>query len=48
MIGIVDWFSNKVFAYDVVNTMDDFHCVEVLRMAVNSYGEPEIFNLDRG
>ena len=44
VIGIVDWFSRKVLAYNVVNTMDAFHCVETLRMAVDSYGKPEIFN----
>ena len=25
VIGIVDWFSRKVLAYNVVNTMDAFH-----------------------
>lgn len=48
VIGIVDWFSRKVLAYNVVNTMDAFHCVETLRMAVDSYGKPEIFNSDQG
>ena len=28
--------------------MDAFHCVETLRMAVDSYGKPEIFNSDQG
>ena len=42
VIGIVDWFSRKVLAYNVVNTMDAFHCVETLKMAVDSYGKPEI------
>ena len=41
VIGIVDWFSRKVLAYNVVNTMDAFHCVETLKMAVDSYGKPE-------
>ena len=48
VIGIVDWFSRKVLAYNVVNTMDAFHCVETLKMAVDSYGKPEIFNSDQG
>ena len=34
MIGIVDWFSRKLMTYNVVNTMDAFHCVETLRMAI--------------
>ena len=27
--------------------MDAFHCVETLKMAVDSYGKPEIFNSDQ-
>lgn len=47
VIGIVDWFSRKVLAYNVVNTMDAFHCVETLKMAVDPFGKPEIFNSDQ-
>lgn len=39
VIGIVD--SRKVMAYNVVNTMDAFHRVETLRMAIERYGKPE-------
>ena len=42
VIGIVDWFSRKLMAYNVVNTMDAFHCVETLRMAIERFGKPEI------
>ena len=28
VLGIVDKFSRKVLAYNLVNTMDAFHCVE--------------------
>ena len=38
VIGIVDWFSRKVLAYNVVNTMDAFHCVETLKTAMDFYG----------
>ena len=44
VIGIVDWFSRKILAYNVVNTMDAFHCVETLKTAMDFYGKPEIFN----
>ena len=47
VIGIVDWFSRKLMAYNVVNTMDAFHCVETLRMAIERFGKPEIFNPDQ-
>jgi len=48
VIGIVDWYSRKLMAYNVVNTMDAFHCVETLKMAIDRYGKPEIFNSDQG
>ena len=48
VIGIVDWFSRKLMAYNVVNTIDAFHCVETLRMAIERLGKPEIFNSDQG
>jgi putative transposase len=35
-------------AYNVVNMMDAFHCVETLRMAIERFGKPEIFNYDQG
>ena len=35
-------------AYNVVNTMDAFHCVETLKMAIERFGKPEIFNSDQG
>ena len=48
VIGVVDWFSRKLMAYNVVNTMDAFHCVETLRIAIERFGKPEIFNADQG
>jgi putative transposase len=48
VIGIVDWFSRKLMAYNVVNTMDAFHCVETLRMAIERFGKLEIFNSNQG
>ena len=48
MIGVVDLFSRKLMSYNVVNTMDAFHCVETLRMVIARYGKPEIFNSDQG
>ena len=48
VIAIEDWFSRKLMAYNVVNLMDAFHCVETLRMAIERFGTPEIFNSDQG
>ena len=44
VIAIEDWFSRKLMAYNVVNTMDAFHCVETLRMAIERFGKPEIIH----
>lgn len=48
VIAIIDLFSRKVLAYNVVNTMDTVHCVETLELALSKYGRPEIFNSDQG
>lgn len=48
VIAIVDWYSRKSLAYNVVNSMDTHHCIETLQQAVEKYGHPEIFNSDQG
>ena len=48
VIAIIDLFSRKVLAYNVVNTMDTVHCIETLELAISKYGKPEIFNSDQG
>lgn len=48
VIAIIDLFSRKVLAYNVVNTMDTVHCIETLGLAISKYGKPEIFNSDQG
>ena len=48
VIAILDLYSRKVLAYNVVNTMDVEHCIETLEMALDKYGSPEIFNSDQG
>lgn len=48
VIAIIDLYSRKVLAYNVVNTMDVEHCIETLEIALEKYGAPEIFNSDQG
>ena len=48
VIAIIDLFSRKVLAYNVVNTMDAKHCIETLEAALRRHGKPEIFNSDQG
>lgn len=44
LVAIMDWFSRKVLAWRLSNSMDTAFCVE----ALSKYGTPEIFNTDQG
>ena len=44
----MDWYSRKVLAWRVSNTMDVDFCVSALEEALKCYGRPEIFNTDQG
>ncbi len=48
VVAIMDWYSRKVLAWRVANTMDTEFCVEALEEAISRYGAPEIFNTDQG
>lgn len=45
---IMDWYSRRVLAWRVSNTLDTEACVEALQEALRCYGTPEIFNTDQG
>ena len=48
LVAIIDWYSRKVLAWQVSNTMDASFCVDCLTAALDEYGVPEIFNTDQG
>ena len=48
LVAVIDWYSRKVLAWRVSNTLDHGFCVESLEHAVQIYGTPEIFNTDQG
>jgi len=48
LAAIIDWYSKKILAYKVSNTMDKSLCIEVLNDALEHYPKPEIFNTDQG
>src|SRR5205823_7256856 len=48
LVVIMDWFSRKVLAWRLSNTMDADFCVAALEEAIARYGRPEIFNTDQG
>jgi putative transposase len=45
---IIDWYSRKVLAWRVLNTLDAAFCVSVLEEALSVWGFPAIFNSDQG
>ncbi len=45
---IIDWYSRRVLAWRVSNTLEVDACVAALEEALMHYGAPEIFNTDQG
>jgi len=48
LVAIIDWYSRKVLAWRLSNTMDAGFCVDCLEEAIKNYGLPKIFNTDQG
>lgn len=42
----MDWFSRRVLAWRLSNTMDTDFCIEEVEEAIACYGKPEFFNTD--
>jgi putative transposase len=47
LVAIMDWYSRKLSAWRLSNSMDADFCVEGLTEALAKHGTPEIFNSDR-
>jgi putative transposase len=48
LVAIMDWYSRKVLAWEVSNSMEDTFCISALESAIRLYGVPEVFNTDQG
>ncbi len=48
LVAIMDWYSRKVLAWRLSNTLDSDFCVEALEEALATHGTPAIFNTDQG
>jgi putative transposase len=48
LVAVMDWYSRKVLAWRLSNTLDADFCVAALEDAIKRYGRPEIFNTDQG
>ena len=47
LVAIMDWFTRKVLAWRISNTLEADFCVEALNEAVHKFGTPEIMNTSR-
>jgi len=48
LVAIIDWFSRRILAWRLSNTLDSNFCIEALKEAAAVYGAPEIVNTDQG
>jgi putative transposase len=48
LVAIMDWYSRKVLAWRVSNTLESDFCVEALEEALRRNDAPAIFNTDQG
>lgn len=44
LVAVIDWYSRKVLAWRLSNTLDSGFCVDCLEQALQAYGTPEVFN----
>ena len=48
LVAIIDWYSRKVLAWRISNSMEAVFCADCLEDALREHGTPEIFNSDQG
>ena len=48
LVAIMDWYSRRVLAWRLSNTLDTGFCVEALLDALSRHPAPGIFNTDQG
>jgi len=48
LVGVIDWYSRRVLAWRISNSMEASFCVDCLQQALSVHGKPEVFNSDQG
>lgn len=48
LFAIMDWYSRKIVAWELSNTLDTDFCIKALKRALLTSGKPEIMNTDQG
>jgi len=48
LVAVMDWYSRKVLAWRLSNTMHADFCIDALEDALARFGRPDYFNTDQG
>ena len=48
LVAVMDWYSRRVLAWELSNTLEAGFCTDALDAAFAAFGTPEIFNTDQG
>ena len=48
LVAVIDWYSRKILAWRVSNTLTADFCLEAVEEAIARHGAPETFNSDQG
>ena len=48
LFAVIDWYSRRVLAWRLSNTLTTDFCIEAVQEAVARFGKPDIFNTDQG
>jgi putative transposase len=48
LAAVIDWNTRAILSYKLSNSMDDTLATDVLKMALDKYPAPKIFNSDQG
>ncbi len=48
LVAIMDWFTRKVLAWCISNTLEPEFCLEALNETIHRFGPPGIMNTDQG
>ena len=48
LVGVMDWFTRRILAWRLSNTLEASFCIDAVEEALANYGCPQIFNTDQG
>jgi putative transposase len=48
LAAVMDWFTRRILAWRLSNTMEALFCVDAVEEALAQYGSPQILNTDQG